>query len=194
METLELYFFKRSDWRNWLSVHHESARGVALLFYNKESGKPSLAYSEAVEEALCFGWIDGVIKNIDAEKYIRRFMPRTNRYNWSPTNRERAEKMIREGKMTLPGLMKIGDYAKTGQVDWDHTLQNNKEFHQEFSPELRALLKENPVAESNFRAFPPSQQKRYIMWIMSAKTETTRLKRMKEAMDLLEKNQKNLMK
>jgi uncharacterized protein YdeI (YjbR/CyaY-like superfamily) len=193
MECLpELYFPIRQEWRKWLSENQSRKEGIWLVFYNKESGKPTLKYDDAVEEALCFGWIDGVIKNLDQEKYERKFMPRTNFYNWSPTNRKRVEKMIKTGWMTETGLNKIGDYATSGKLVWPE-----EKARQEFpplSPDFFEALKQNPVAFSNFNQMMPSHQKRYTQWVMSAKQDETRKKRMQEAILLLEKNFKNLIK
>ena len=188
----EIYLPRRNEWRNWLSENYELSKGIWLLFYKKDSGKPTLTYKEAIEEALCFGWIDGIIKNIDEEKYVRHFMPRTNLYNWSETNRKRVELLIKNGKMTEAGLLKIGDYVTTRKLKWE-TVSKDK-MPETFSPDMIEALKKNTVAYTNFMNMTRSHQKRYIGWVMSAKQEITRQKRMKEAILLLEKNQKNLLK
>jgi uncharacterized protein YdeI (YjbR/CyaY-like superfamily) len=99
-----LYFVSRREWRNWLSKHHKSKEGVWLVFNKKSSGTPTIDYDEAVEEALCYGWIDGQIKQMDEEKYALSFTPRCQRTNRSQSNRRRALKMLRQRKMTLAGL------------------------------------------------------------------------------------------
>ncbi|MBN1925263.1 MAG: YdeI/OmpD-associated family protein [Prolixibacteraceae bacterium] len=189
-EADHLYFSERKEWKSWLQQYYNDSKGIWLVFYKKETGKPTMEYDDAVEEALCFGWIDGIIKKLDNERYVRKFMPRINFYNWSPTNRKRAEKMIAEGKMTSAGLNKIGDYAKTGKLIWPE--YDKSQIPNEFAPNLYKMLCQNKQASQNFRNLSPSHQKRYLMWVMSAKTQETRLKRMKEAVDLLEKNIKNL--
>ncbi|MGD8717354.1 MAG: hypothetical protein PVH29_00900 [Candidatus Zixiibacteriota bacterium] len=93
----------REEWRQWLAENHESKDEIWVVFYKKASGKPSLPYDEAVEEAVCFGWIDGLVKAIDDEKYTRRFSPRRPGSAWSAYNKRRALKMLRAGKMTAPG-------------------------------------------------------------------------------------------
>jgi uncharacterized protein YdeI (YjbR/CyaY-like superfamily) len=189
----EVFFPTRIIWRDWLSENHAKSRGVWLLFFKKESGKQTMTYDEAVEEALCFGWIDGIIKKMDEERYVRKMMPRTNLFNWSQTNRERVERLIESGLMTEIGLLKIGDYFKTGKLIWPENRADQPPLLS-FTPELIEHLKQNPVAYSNYVNLSTSHQNRYIRWIMSAKQEQTRQKRMKDAIPLLEKNHKNLIK
>jgi uncharacterized protein YdeI (YjbR/CyaY-like superfamily) len=99
----KLYVSSRGAWRSWLSKHHKSRKDVWLVFYKKPSRKPTIDYEESVEEAICYGWIDGQIKRIDEEKYALRFTPRRQCSNWSESNRRRALRMLREGKMTQSG-------------------------------------------------------------------------------------------
>jgi uncharacterized protein YdeI (YjbR/CyaY-like superfamily) len=188
----EIFFSLREEWRNWLSENQSRQEGIWLVFYNKESGRPTIKYDDAVEEALCFGWIDGIIKNLDQERYARKFMPRTNFYNWSPTNRKRVEKMIKTGGMTETGLNKIGDYRLTGKLFWPEV--RKLPVLLPFSSDFIEDLKQNPIAFSNYSLMAPSHQKRYAQWVMSAKQDDTRKKRMLEAILLLEKNHKNLIK
>ena len=189
----EIYFPTREQWRAWLSENHDQSNGLWLLFYKKDSGKPSLNYEETLEEALCFGWIDGIIKNLDSQRFVRKFTPRTNLILWSPSNRQRVERLMESGLMTEIGLSKIGDYSKTGNLIWP---ENSKEPPPliPLSSEMIDLLKQNPVAFSNFSNLSASNQKKYVLWIMSAKQQETREKRMREAILLLEKNHKNLLK
>jgi uncharacterized protein YdeI (YjbR/CyaY-like superfamily) len=98
-----LYVASRRAWRSWLSKHHKSKKGVWLVFHKKPSSKSTIDYNESVEEAICYGWIDGQIKRIDEEKYARRFTPRRQCSNWSESNKRRALSMLREGKMTQAG-------------------------------------------------------------------------------------------
>jgi uncharacterized protein YdeI (YjbR/CyaY-like superfamily) len=99
-----LYVTTREQFRGWLEKNHSSRQEIWLIQYKKASGKPSLNYVEAVEEALCFGWIDGTQKSMDEERYALRFSPRRQKSNWTETNKERARKMIDEGKMTAAGF------------------------------------------------------------------------------------------
>ena len=98
-----LYVTKREDFRKWLDENHRSRKEIWLIQYKKAAKKPSLTYVDAVEEALCFGWIDNIEKSMDAERYALRFSPRRPKSNWTETNRERARKLIAEGKMTEAG-------------------------------------------------------------------------------------------
>ncbi len=104
-----LYVTTRQDFRKWLTKNHRSKKEIWLIQYKKaatsspEGKKPSIPYVEAVEEAICFGWIDGLEKGMDAERYALRFTPRRPKSNWTETNKERARKMIAEGKMTAAG-------------------------------------------------------------------------------------------
>jgi uncharacterized protein YdeI (YjbR/CyaY-like superfamily) len=102
-----LYVTDRDDFRKWLEKNHKSKKEIWLIQYKKATRKPSLNYVEAVEEAICFGWIDGLEKGMDAERYALRFSPRRPKSNWTETNKERARKMIAEGKMTESGLATI---------------------------------------------------------------------------------------
>jgi uncharacterized protein YdeI (YjbR/CyaY-like superfamily) len=98
-----LYVVDRDAWRGWLAVHHAQKAEVWLVFCKAASGKPSISYDEAVEEAICYGWIDSQIKSMDEERFARRFTPRREDSGWSNSNRKRALKMLREGRMTKAG-------------------------------------------------------------------------------------------
>jgi uncharacterized protein YdeI (YjbR/CyaY-like superfamily) len=98
-----LYVITRQDFRKWLMENHQTKKEIWLIQFKKATKKPSIQYSEAVEEALCFGWIDGLIKSMDAERYAIRFSPRRPKSNWTDTNKELARRMITEGQMTPAG-------------------------------------------------------------------------------------------
>jgi hypothetical protein len=98
-----LHLCSRKEWRRWLSKHYKSKDGIWLVFHRKSSGEPTIEYDQAVEEAICFGWIDVQIRRIDGHKHMRRFTPRRQRSNWSDSNKRRALRMLREGKMTGAG-------------------------------------------------------------------------------------------
>ncbi|HMA34400.1 MAG TPA: hypothetical protein VKY74_07935 [Chloroflexia bacterium] len=102
-----LYVTTRAAWRIWLHENHASATEIWLIFYKKHTQLPSIGYEEAVEEALCFGWIDSIVKTIDAEQYAQKFTPRKQRSNWSASNKRRVRQMIAAGQMTPAGLAKI---------------------------------------------------------------------------------------
>jgi uncharacterized protein YdeI (YjbR/CyaY-like superfamily) len=110
----QLYIITRSKWRKWLSDNHSKSKGVWLIFYKKETGKPTLDYETAVEEALCYGWIDSIVKKIDKDRYVRKLTPRSNYSVWSELNKKRVKKVIKEGTMTEFGLKKINAAKKAG--------------------------------------------------------------------------------
>lgn len=99
-----VYLTNRDDWRKWLKEHHTKEKEIWLIYYKKSTGKPTIEYNDAVEEALCFGWIDGIEKGIDEERFAGRFTPRRPKSNWSDSNKERMKKLIKTGEMTKAGL------------------------------------------------------------------------------------------
>lgn len=182
----EISFTSRQEWRSWLEVNNSRAREVWVVYYNKDSGKPSVSYRESLEEALCFGWIDGIRKRIDSERYANRFTPRRVGSKWSLFNIKLAARLIEEGRMTETGLM-----AFKLRTEYDKGIQevrNSKEV--QLPPELEKEIRANEKAWRNFQNMAPSYQKQYAMWLLSARRPETREKRLKEAMELLEKNRK----
>ncbi len=181
-----LYVTNRDEWNKWLSKHHNAEKEVWLIFFKKETRKPSMEYESAVEEALCFGWIDSVVKKIDDSKYARKFTPRKDKSNWSELNKKRAKKMIREGRMTEFGLVKINIAKKAG--NWDKAERPNISF--DLPPEFEQALAQNKKANEHFVKLAPTYQKHYIGWITVAKRQETKVKRIKESIALLEKGEK----
>ncbi len=179
--TESLYVTKRDDWRAWLEENHSTKREIWLIYYKKHSGKPRIPYDDAVEEAICFGWIDSIIQRIDDEKFAQKFTPRKNTRNWSDANKERVKKMIGQGKMTQTGLARIDK-----SVNLDETSEQKAEISLEFQEALAA----NDRAREYFDSLAPSYRRQYIGWISDAKREETRRRRIKEAVELLEQNKK----
>jgi uncharacterized protein YdeI (YjbR/CyaY-like superfamily) len=157
-----------------------------LVFYKKETSKPTVAYEAAVEEALCFGWIDSIIKKIDAERYARKFTPRSDKSNWSQLNKKRVNKMIKQGRMTEVGLAKIKTAKKTGL--WNKN--GRPQISLEIPPEFANALARNKKAKENYDKLAPSYRKFYIGWIATAKRPETKKRRISESIALLEKGQK----
>jgi len=124
--TDELYVTNRDDWRQWLRKNYATKKEICLIYYKKHTGKPSIPYDDSVEEALCYGWIDNIIRRIDDEKFARSFTPRKPKSEWSEANKKRARKMIKEGKMTEAGLAKIREAKKTGE--WFKETPTKKEL------------------------------------------------------------------
>ena len=182
----ELYVTKREKWRAWLKANHASEKEIWLIYYKKHTGKPRIPYDDAVEEALCFGWIDSTIKRIDEEKYAQKFTPRKEKSGWSELNRKRAEKMLKQGRMTEAGKTKIRAAKENGE--WDKTMPAKRIFSMPL--EFHKALSANKKAREYFKDLASSFKKQYIGWIATAKREETRKKRIKEAVNLLEQNQK----
>jgi uncharacterized protein YdeI (YjbR/CyaY-like superfamily) len=186
MTTNTLYVNNRKDWREWLEKNHATSKEIWLIYYKKHSGKSRIPYDDAVEEALCFGWIDSIIKKIDDEKYAQKFTPRKENSMWSESNKKRVNLMIGQGKMTKAGLALIRVAKKNGK--WNEVFP--REEFSEIPGELKIVLEKNKKARENFHALAPSYKKQYIGWIVTAKRPETREKRLQEAIILLEKNQK----
>ena len=177
----------RAEWRAWLAANHDKETEVWLVYYKKETCKATIEYEASVEEALCYGWVDSIIKKIDETKYARKFTPRKDDSKWSPSNKRRVEKLIREGLMTEYGLGKVEAAKQSGQ--WDAPDQRPK-LTFEISAEFAEALSKNKSASETFENLAPSHQKQYLGWIETAKRLETREKRIKEAIQLLEKGEK----
>lgn len=176
-----LYFEYLAEWCTWLQENHNKSTGIWLVFYKKESGKPTLNYEESVEEALCYGWIDSVIKKIDEQSYVRKFTPRKDGSNWSDLNKKRVEKLIREGRMTEIGMAKIEIAKQNGE--WEKPDQPRPQFV--MREEFQAALEQHPKARQFFNSLNKADRQQYIYWVASAKREDTRRKRIKESLELL---------
>lgn len=179
MKTLQVK--NLTEWRNWLEKKHSIETEIWLVFYKKSTGKSVFSYTEALEEAICFGWIDSRAKNIDEEKYVERFTPRKEGSHWSEVNKKIARKMIEQGKMTKEGLEKLGNA-----------------LNEKTAPEKPVVLpddmKKEPMndgkAWDNFSAFAPSYQKNYIRWVLDAKREETRTRRIANVVERARENKK----
>ncbi len=187
--TEELYLSDRKNWRAWLMENRDAKREVWLIYYKKHTGITSISYDDSVEEALCFGWVDSIIRKIDEEKFARKFSPRTDKSTWSEANKKRAKKMIREGKMTEAGWAKIRKAKDSGE--WFKTPASTIYKRKLFIPSyLEDSLAANKIALENFNKLAESQKKNFVGWIDSAKKEETRRRRLAEAIELLKRNQK----
>ncbi len=186
---LLLHFESRSAWRSWLAENHASARELWLVFFKVHTGRPCVAYEDAVEEALCFGWIDSIVKRLDDERYARKFTPRNAGSGWSDSNRRRVAKVVREGRMT-PAGMAVVDFAVPPRGGAEATGGARVREEPRLAPELLRRLEANARAWATFRALAPSYRRNYVGWIMSAKREETRLRRLEEAIGLLAEGKK----
>jgi len=182
----ELCVSSREQWRYWLKVNHAKAGEVWLVYYKKHTGKLSIDYSDSVEEALCFGWIDGLKKRVDEETYVRRFTPRKTNSKWSPLNIMLAKEMIKEGKMAKAGLASFKQRINYGE----DFLKANHAKVIPLSPEIEDALRTNRKAWNHFNNLAPGYKKQYAGWLNSAKRPETRERRLEEAIKLLAENKK----
>ena len=164
---------KRDAWRAWLEKNHDKKRETWLVFYKKHTNRPSLPYEEAVEEALCFGWVDSLVKRVDDERYIQKFSPRKRNSTWSALNKKRVQKMIKQGRMTEAGLKAIEGGKQTGS--W-HAL-DNVDGLRKIPPDLAKAMSADTEAARYFKTLTPTAKKQFLWWIESAKREETRKKR-----------------
>ena len=173
----------RAAWRRWLEKHHAAKSEVWIAYYKKHTGKPCVSYEEAVEEALCFGWIDGQVRRLDDDSYAQRFTPRRSGSQWSTVNLRRFERLRAEGRVTAAGLAK-GPTATTkiAAASW--------RLPDEVPADIEKALKKSPRAWANLRALTPSHRKRFILWLSSAKRPETRQRRMAQAIAKLENSEK----
>ena len=183
-EPIEQYYAKdRAEWRAWLAEHHATSAGIWLIYFKKESGKPRVAYEDAVEEALCFGWVDSRPNAIDDQSYMQLFSPRKAKSPWSKINKKRVEQLIAQGLMTEAGLKKI-EAAKA-----DGSWNSYDEVDDLVMPDdLAQALAANETANTYFQAFSPSSKKIIYWWIASAKRPETRSKRIEETVQLAAQN------
>ncbi|MBN1517299.1 YdeI/OmpD-associated family protein [Candidatus Sumerlaeota bacterium] len=182
----QVYVKNRSEWRDWLDQNHDKCSGIWLVFYKKHTGKPTLEYDDAVEEALCFGWIDSIIKKIDDEKYARKLTPRKADSRWSELNKRRIAKLQQQGLLTEIGKMKVKEAKASGQ--WDQP--DRPQISYELPIELKRALAKNKKAREFFEQLAPTYKKQFIGWIAFAKRPETKDKRLKESIALLEKGEK----
>ena len=180
----ELNVSNRKEWRTWLRNNHAEAKEIWVVYFKKITGKPSIHYTDSVEEALCFGWIDGLKKSIDEERYAYRYTPRKSGSKWSPLNINLAERMIDEGKMTQAGLVSFNQ--KITYDEENLKARDAKEIP--LTSEMEKALRANKKAWENFNDLAPSYRKQYVGWLRSAKKQETLARRIAEAIQLLTEN------
>jgi uncharacterized protein YdeI (YjbR/CyaY-like superfamily) len=180
-----LYVTTREEWRAWLADHHDSQTVIWLIYYKKHTGQPRISYDDAVEEALCFGWIDSIVRKLDDERFAQKFTPRRDSTKWSAPNRRRVRKLIQEGRMTEVGLAKI-DRSVLDEEPHAKPIKATLEIPQF----LELALNASPKAWKSFQDLAPSYRRLYVAWIMDARKAETRERRVKEAIAKLELNQK----
>lgn len=167
------FFRTPSDFRNWLRKNHETARELWVGFYKKNSGKPSITWQESVDEALCFGWIDGVRKRVDEISYTNRFTPRRKGSVWSAINTKRAQELKKQNRMRAAGLK-----AFAARIENRSGIYSYEQRPTELPERYARVLKKNKTAWQFFKAQPPSYRKMISWYIVSAKREETRSQRL----------------
>ena len=185
MKTLELH--DRKEWRDWLKENHASVDEIWLVFYKAAAGKPGIQYSEALDEALCYGWVDSLIKGINERKYARKFTPRKDESKWSLVNKKRVEALIQDGLMTEHGLRKVEAAHRSGR--WDAAAQR-ADLDYSMPEEFSQALREDPRAAETYNNLSMTHQKEFLRWIITARRVETRKKRIDEAIQLLREGRK----
>ena len=175
----------RATLRKWFEDNHTSSESVWLIIKKKNSKIRGISLNDAVEEALCFGWIDSRLNILDDKRYKLLFSPRKSKSIWSKTNKLKVERLIHQGLMTEAGFEKIDAAKKDGS--WD-TLDSIEDLM--IPVDLQKALDDNPIARKNFVRFSDSLKKRILYWIQSAKQAQTRLKRIRQTVAIAEKNDK----
>jgi uncharacterized protein YdeI (YjbR/CyaY-like superfamily) len=173
-----LYAKDRNQWRDWLTTNAASRKEIWLIYYKKDSRKSSIAHEDAVRQAICFGWIDGIVKKLDSERTVRRFTPRKPESYWSALNIKRAEELIRTGEMTPSGLLVFKPERKT-EVQLSH-----------FSSELKNIFRKSKAAWKNFQSFPPYYRRMTTGWVTSAKKPETQMQRLQQLIEFSAANRK----
>lgn len=179
MDAKPRLFKSRQAWHDWLVKNHGTAKEIWLAYYKKGSGKTSVTYREALEEALCFGWIDSVIRRLDEERYAQKYTPRNVKSVWSAANKARIEKLVAEGRMAGPGLAKVEAAKRNGS--WDKLNEVDRiGLGGDLPPDLVEALAREPEAQAAFERRPPSEKKMWGYWVLSAKKPETRARRVAE--------------
>jgi uncharacterized protein YdeI (YjbR/CyaY-like superfamily) len=164
------------QWRRWLQKHHDCESEVWLIFHKRHTGGVSIAYSDALDEALCFGWVDSLIKRIDDDRFARKFTPRRPDSKWSAINRKRYSELKAAGRLKPPGVLR----APT-----ERTYAARPSLPSRMPRSIQTALKQHSTAWKHFQSLAPSHQRRFWGWISLAKQETTRMRRLQEAIRLL---------
>lgn len=179
-------FTAPGEWRVWLSEHHANPAGVWIRIFKKATGKPTVTHSEALDEALCYGWIDGQAKKLDDESYLQKFTPRRSKSLWSKRNRERIERLVSEGRMQPPGMVEVEAAKADGRWDRAYDSPTTMTIPEDFTIELakneKALAFFGTLDKQNLYA---------IGWrLQTAKKPETRQRRITAIIELLEQGQK----
>jgi uncharacterized protein YdeI (YjbR/CyaY-like superfamily) len=174
-------FKTAATWRAWLEGNHDREKEIWLVYYKKGTGKKSVTYEEALQEALCFGWIDSTVNRFDSERYTQKWTPRNIDSVWSAANKGRVKKLIAEGRMAAPGLAKIKAAKLNGS--WNKLSDIDRIGRTDKIPEdLSTALANDPAVKEKFERLAPSHKKLWAWWIISAKRPETRARRVAETL------------
>jgi uncharacterized protein YdeI (YjbR/CyaY-like superfamily) len=167
------------QWRDWLAEHHASQAEVWLIFHKRHTGVASIDYKDALDEALCFGWVDSLVKRLDERRFARKFTPRRADSRWSTVNRKRYAQLKALGRLKPLGIQRPPTSRGYGPRP------SRLEIPSKLPEYIQTALRDHPIALRHFQSLPPEQRRRYFAWIESAKREETKLRRLKEAILLL---------
>jgi uncharacterized protein YdeI (YjbR/CyaY-like superfamily) len=173
LKTLDVQTLEQ--WRRWLTDHHDAESEVWLVFHKRHTGRPSIAYEDALDEALCFGWVDSLIKRLDDARYARKFTPRKPDSRWSVVNRKHYARLKASGRLKPPGLNRA-------PTDRSYDAPPPPSMIPGY---IQEALQRSPTAWRNFESLAPSYRRNYIGWIDSAKRQETKMRRLQEAIQLL---------
>jgi len=169
----------RDQWSDWLTEYYASESEVWLIFHKRHTGVRSIDYRDAIDEALCFGWVDSLVKRLDDRRYALKFTPRRANSRWSASNRQRYAELKASGRLKLSGIERPPTDRGYGPRPTRLPIPSRLPAH------IHRELKNHPRAFRQFEALTPSQRRRYVAWIETAKREETKLRRLKEAIRLL---------
>ena len=181
----EVFAEDRATWRAWLEANHQAGAGAWLVTWRSRSGRRGLPYEEAVEEALCFGWVDGTAGTVDEERGKLYFAPRKPNSGWAATNKARVERLIAEGRMAPAGRAAIERAKANGSWDLLDSVERL-----EVPDDLAAALEALPQAATNFAAFPPSSRKQALTALVTARRPETRAQRVRRIAEAAARNER----
>jgi uncharacterized protein YdeI (YjbR/CyaY-like superfamily) len=183
-EHMSLEFRDRAGWRRWLERHHAAEKEAWITIQKAGSPMSGVTYEEAVEEAMCFGWIDSRMRSVDEHRFIQRFSPRRKNSPWALTNRERAERLIAEGKMAPAGLKAVEEAKRSGRWSSAYT----SKVAPKTPEDLEEALRKDEAAWANFNGFPNSVKLMYVFWVEETKRAETTVRRIKEVVKRASRN------
>jgi len=179
-------FASSKEWRKWIAANHSKSKGVWLRFFKKDSGEETVTYTEALEEALCYGWIDGQLKTYDAKSYIQKFTPRRPKSIWSKRNVEKAERLIQGGKMKEAGMQQVELAKADGR--WQQAYDSPK--HMDIPEDFLQQLSKNKKAKKFFEGLSKANLYAIAWRLQTAKKPETREKRLKELLVMMSEGKK----